>query len=169
MRGLLAVCVYAVDGHSTRVGPPHAENFHRAHVGAGGDVLLEKRAQGLSDEKRQRGRQNRRGQGLPASAAAPLPHVDRSKCRRSGQRPGSHQVRPTAWVNDQMAFARTQPPERLGRCRLDLFCGQVAIDVNAMRHRASHDAETRVPRAENVNGGVLQPMVASRLRDQGPI
>jgi hypothetical protein len=54
------------------VDAPHAEDFHRAHVGAGGDALLQQRAEGLGEQQCDGGGGHREGQGVPSVAVTPV-------------------------------------------------------------------------------------------------
>jgi hypothetical protein len=70
------------------------------------------------------------------------------------------------WSGD---FHPRETRQRLGSGRLNLICGQVAIDGQAVRRGASHEANAEVTLAEDMNRRVLQAVIAPGARDEGPI
>ena len=139
-------------------------DLHLAQFRFGGDVLLERGSELTRGDKSQRGEEQHerderetRQRGLSPSKREP------GKRRRETD--GGGEVRPTARVDRQVAFARVESRPRFGGGRGEVFGGDVCEDEEARGVGMSRHGDGMSLRHQ-VEGGVFKRMVSAGFENK---
>lgn len=142
------------------------DNRQAAGVGVGGDFLLQDGAKRLPEHQGQHGQQHDQRQALETLAAVFCADESVQGCQR-GQPAGDGVIRPAAGVDRQPGLAILQARQSLADGFAHLPGRDFADQEEPGRVRVSAHRDGRVARRQDVQGGVLEGMVAAGRVDVG--
>lgn len=143
-----------------------ADNSQLSHIAGGCDVLLEEQSHRLGQDGGSRRGHQCLGQVRPAKSRAGTPNTEGEESRYATHDAGSRQHGTAARMNRQFLLPCLQSSQRFVGSRLYFVSFNRAIDGISAPITASDEGQEGVALNQDVDGGMLQAMVATNSRDE---
>ena len=161
-------CDHTMRGETSAQRWTHFQDLQVAHVGIGGDPLLDDRSERMTDQSTKQCEHNRKW-----NADDPPEGGFCSSHREPGQSPGEKRsggdVGPASGMDGESAFAGAQTRQGLSRGGLNIVCWKIAEDEEAGRVGMSSHGLSWMCLRQDVERGMFERMVATRFENKGKI
>ena len=164
----LHVCYHTIRGETSAQRWTHVHDLQIAHVGIGGDLLLDDRAQGSTQYSPKQCKHN-----CEWNADDPPEGGLRASHREPGQSPGEKRsgsnVSSASGMDGKVAFTSTQTRQCLRRGRLNIFSGKIAKDEEASWVGMSSHGLSGMCLRQHMKRGMFEGVITPRFEDERKI
>ncbi len=167
LRGEL-FCNYAMRGETSAQRWTHVHDLQIAHVGIGGDSLLDDRSKRTADQSAKQSKDNRKWKADdPPECGFRTSHREPSQSP-SEKRSGGD-VGPASGMDGEFAFASAQTRQRLSRGRLNIIGGKIPKDEEASWVGMSSHGLSWMCLRQHMKRGMFEGVITPRFENEGKI
>ena len=97
------------------------------------------------------------------------PRLNTVNIAQAGRRAGNQIIRAAARMDGELPFAFLKTLQGIVHGGLQIFVGDIAVEVETKRRRTAGQRPARLHRRQDVNGGMFQAVIAAGAQNQREI